>query len=293
MFRLQDMALLEGLMHLKELALAWFIEERPPDLAPFPELETLRLYIRCPAAHNLSVIYYSPECTVYRNLTTLHIRDNNFADWLSYRLDRFAFPALRVLHLQNIATPVSWIYAFIHRHPTLRDVNFSLHPDVHELLSLDALIKLIDGTGTWGQLVQGEDAGERDHGLPDELNVKGHVDKVFLDWRSEASRDHPLTIFTAFAFSRVHLFPDATKWDQPVGSPEPRYAATELALSIIENKGFEFHFCVITIQQFLERMPERFPLLETLRLRRSGMDMLEPFNIAMVCVHQFVITQQG
>lgn len=220
-----------------------------PDFGPWPGLETLRMHF----LGELSLCRYPSTIPSYDMLTALCVFEKTHSSWLCVHLQEADFPNLRVFSMQHATSLPPLMYQFIHRHPTLMEVNISLHPDNDDIaFSFSGLQKLIDGTGTWMRL---KDPKEKEN-----LDVIG--------WGHDAiPSDATFITFSAFAFARVPLHPEATQWQDPRGSPHPRYTATELALEVDSQDEWErMGFTVTRLHHFLETMSPRFPALEVLRL---------------------------
>jgi len=189
----------------------------------------------------------------YANLTTLAVSDAVGSEWLDAHLRRARFPNLRVLNLQHATSPPWLVYQFIHKHPTLLEVNVSFDPTLDYWLAFDRLLKLIHGTGTWGP----------QSGTPRSM----FDDPIFTMQGIPVLDQETYCVSTRFAFSRVPLYPEATQWDKPEGSQRQRYTATGLALSIVDQCFWEHDGTdVVRLHQFLARMPGVFPELVELRL---------------------------
>ena len=195
---------------------------------------------------------YPSVIPCYDMLTTLSVFEDRHSSWLCVHLKECYFPKLRVFTMQHATSAPLLLYQFVHRHPTLMEVNISLHPNDQECsLWLPGLEKLIDGTGTW----RSKDAQDSEA-----------ADVIGWPYDTTPS-DRTFILFTAFAFARVPLHPDATQWRDPHGSPHPRYMATELALDVDAQDEWEsMGFTPTRMHGFLATMSPRFPALEVLRL---------------------------
>ena len=216
----------------------------------WPELHTLRLEF----LHKERRLQSPLKIPAYAQLTTLAVSDNIGSEWLDDHLQRALFPCLRVLNLQHLVSPPWLVYQFIHRHPTLLEVNVGYDNSTDHWFAWDRLVKLIDGTGTWGPT---SPRAPDPHFDDPEFFTDGIPDLLTETY----------TVSKAFAFSRVPLYPEATQWNQPSGSPQPRYSATGLAVYVVdqcfwEDGGIE----VMRFHQFMEQMHHVFPRMEELRL---------------------------
>ncbi|KZT68999.1 hypothetical protein DAEQUDRAFT_727175 [Daedalea quercina L-15889] len=236
---------------VKTFNLIWDQQQGFPNFSPWQRLETLRLHF---IGDPCQTCMYPATIPSYDTLTTLSILEEAHSSWLCSHLREATFPKLRVLSVLQAACPPHLMYNFIHRHPTLLEVNISLHPDCDDFaFGFDGLLKLIDGTGTW----------------TDPTDPKGKRSADIIGWAFDDDSlpmGTPIT-FLAFAFARVPLYPQATEWHEPVGSPRPRYAATALALEVDSQDEWEdMGFRIVRLHDFLATMAPRLPRLEVLRL---------------------------
>ena len=235
--------------HITTFDLIWDQSIGLPDFGSWPGLETLRLHL----IRESSICAYTSALPRYDMLTTLSICEGAHSSWLCVHMQGSLFPKLRILDLQNATSSPLLIYQFVHRHPTLLEVNISLHPNNDDImLSFTGLQKLIDGTGTWSSLKGAQ------HNEPSDV----------IGWPHDMiPSDGTFITFSSFAFARVPLHPEATQWRDWRGSPHPRYAATELALDVDAQDEWEsMGFAVTRLHNFLATMAPRFPALEVLRL---------------------------
>ncbi|TFY69979.1 hypothetical protein EVJ58_g102 [Rhodofomes roseus] len=243
------LCLLQGSRHLTDLNIVLLEAEFPVDFRRWRKLCTLRVEF---CAKIGDFLYDHPvSFPSYAHLTTLAVDDHVGSEWLDDHLRRAHFPSLRVLNLQNATSPPWLVYQFVHRHPTLLEVNVSFDEDLDCWLAFDRLLKLINGTGTWG---------------PEDSESKVD-DPNFTIQGIPSLAEEKYCVPTRFAFSRVPLYPEATLADQPEGPQRERYTATGLALHIVDQCFWEDYGPeVVRLHQFLERMPRVFPQLAELRL---------------------------
>ncbi|EMD41904.1 hypothetical protein CERSUDRAFT_70358 [Gelatoporia subvermispora B] len=262
-----NLAFLKKAPHLNELQIAWSSFATFPSAEYWPELETLRLRIY--SVH--STIGAPPPSLpgTFRSLATLAIHDSAPKSWWASQVEQLRFPNLRVFTLGNAACSKDSVYRFVHRHPTLLEVNVRFRGPAY--LRFDALIKLIEGTGTW----------------------KPHTSKTYIfgsGWTSPVSSQdveydeidfhsslivpedtsETLLCLTAFAFSRTPLKAEYTRWDSSLGSPEPRYMTTGLALNLRDSEDIEPEVEEHLVIQDFFTMASRFPFIEELRLAHQG-----------------------
>lgn len=208
---------------LRNLVLLWRCNLLFPEIDPFPELETLRLFMV--DVDRNSTPRPSPPIGSYSSLRTLAIHELYDFQAIERCCRGLSFPKLRVLKLTDVEGQPSIIYDFIQRHSTLLEVNirFSSTWDEASPLRLEALLKLIDGTGTWVRPSEGS-------GLP--------VDQPSLrDMDAQSPRPpswkESYGVFYEFAFSRRPLSPEALEWRSSTGSPHARFRCTAFAVDWI------------------------------------------------------------
>ncbi|KAK7688544.1 hypothetical protein QCA50_008082 [Cerrena zonata] len=274
------MTVLSELPFLEKLTMPWPYNRPFPEVGLTPKLHTLRLNIMPntdPHATLETVFNASP--TVLSTITTLEIAFPESSRWPERYWINLTFPRLEVLNLRGMRALVPSIFHFIHRHPTILEANINFNlvredtfgNDGSLSIRLEAIIKLIDGTGTWqdpqgNQTVFSPDAG---HYFTNE-GRKIVLDQTLLCPQLNYSYpdDIPNTYFgsTTFAFKRTPLTPGATQWNKHEGSPEPRYQATELSIFLVANEYLlEAQLPYGHFHDFF-LLAEKFPALEVLRL---------------------------
>ena len=206
---------------LRKLTLIWCHPLLPPAVDDFAHLETLRIVL-CNEAHPGESYPAIPYWPTSLTVTTLSIHDTAHGSDIVRSFCRDTrFPNLRVLRLDGIDVNAQRVYDFINRHPTLLEVSIGFRPLSSRTLRLEALLKLIDGTGTW--IKRDQHPG---HLLLDQ--------PTYLDYDS----NHPVPAdflwtwgsFFEFSFARVPLLADGTQWDSGMGSQTPRYRCTAFAI---------------------------------------------------------------
>ncbi|KAJ3541091.1 hypothetical protein NM688_g6132 [Phlebia brevispora] len=262
-------------LSLRKLALKW--DDAAPVslfslLGGFPTLQHLRVHLSMSVS---LTVFLSPQPATMP-LTHLVLHD---LDWHGRSrhvvtcLKNITFPTLRVVGLYNTSAPGSLVFDFVNRHPTILECNVSL---VHQKVRFEALLALIQGTGTWLLPTEPEDLRAYIARNPD-----GRVDEVSRvhEYTWPNGRPHLPDIetymvhtqFDEFAFCRKPL-PGATMLPSSVGSIAPRYTATALAYHITDPRGFEQSLSehrvqeIISLAQSLRRVNMLFPDLEELRL---------------------------
>lgn len=210
---------------LRNLVMLWHDMVAFPHMEDIPSVRTLRIYL---CGHGRPSGDYDPDPNVsvagylpYKNLITLELFDRIelVPSQVIVQCMKLSFPKLRVLRLGGVETPVPPVYNFIHRHPTLMEVNITF--TVTRSLHFEPLVKLIDGTGTWMQ--------------PPEIGSLAGVklDKPSNDELGSGPVPHPIGFynnFSSFAFSRKPRSQSATEWQDWRGSSFPRYECTGLAI---------------------------------------------------------------
>lgn len=231
-------SLIDSLEHCRELrnmVLAWSDHLSFPNMQRFPQIETLRLYLSREAdidflstdEHGFITPKVHPfnNIPVFTTITTLSLHECCDFSEVVPQCMRLTFANLRVLRMEQVSADVSLVYDFIQRHSTILEANFYFTEGDDEALRLEALMKLIDGTGTW-------------------IGPKGDSD-ILVDQATLLDMDdddpYPPTFepecgpFFRFAFLRRPLSADATKWRSSLGSAQPRYECTGFAIYITED----------------------------------------------------------
>lgn len=249
-FGVEHISCLRGSPLLANLNLLTYEGLDPVYFGPWPELRTLRLEFY----RKLRRLQSPLKFPAYAHLTTLAVNDHVGSEWLDGHLRRAHFPCLRVLNLRSLVSPPWLVYQFIHRHPTLLEVNIGYDESTNHWFAWDRLVKLIDGTGSWGPT----SPADPDPSFDDPEFFRDGIPDLLTE---------TYTVSSSFAFSRVPLYPEATQWNQPSGSPQPRYTATGLALYIVDQCFWEDHGIeVMRFHQFMAQMHRVFPRMEELRL---------------------------
>ncbi|TFY63970.1 hypothetical protein EVJ58_g2927 [Rhodofomes roseus] len=230
--------------------LVWDQKQGLPDFRRWPLLTTLRLHF----TKTLSSEWYPSVFPPYEMLTTLMVFEEKHSHWLCGHMQKVTFPRLRVLNLELASSHPRTLYQFIHRHPTLMEVNISLAFLLDDNVPIFAgLLKLIDGTGNWGN--------------PNDSGTSNGAVDIVDPHRDHVPHDGAFITFRTFAFTRVPLSPRATEWRDSSGSAEPRYAATGLAIEVEDQDDYEQGgHKIARFHDFMDDMAPLFPQLEVLRL---------------------------
>ncbi|KAI0962042.1 hypothetical protein AcV7_000971 [Taiwanofungus camphoratus] len=262
---------------LSSLCLSWRDTYTFPKIHHWPELKTLRLYI-CSGVPYQRPVIRAPRYETYNSLTTLVVNDHGWSHWWHGHIGMVTFPRLRVLNLQEAMSPPHDVYHFIHRHPTLREVNVSFFESC--TLSFEGLLKLIEGTGTWKPLlpqINLNDVTEEAFNVP-----KPNVDDPVFSFDTDPGIIPQTCItFDAFAFARAPLSPEMTQWNELSGSPQPCYAITALALPIYDQCEYEAEGFEVTTLLDLFDFAERFPAMEELRIASETTQLEGNFTMFM------------
>lgn len=247
----------------------------------FESLKSLRVYVEGPRIWSLPSPLVAPE-----NLTKLVVHDSGFCRWSKELvLGRYvSFPSLRVLRLDECAAEPADIFEFIQIHSTLLEVSVSLCDD-ENTIRLEALKKLIEGTGTWkggdceGELIDGEPNVEVTSPCPELVNG----DEVSLHYKGEFPDTH--IQLDLFSFTRVPIMENATSWRSWRGSLRPRYKATGLAFRIMDQGMWQMlGMKVAYIPDVLFLAKDHFPDVEELRVSSDTACWESSFVPFMVCL---------
>lgn len=203
---------------LRNVAILWPCNLLFPDLDDFPNVETLRLYLTDVNKNHSP--RPSPPIGTYSNLHTLAMHELYDFQAIERCCRGLNFPNLRVLKLTEIESPARTVYDFVQRHSTLLEVNLTFAIDHVSPLRLEALLKLIDGTGTWVR--------PEGNGVP--VDQPDYNDMVGAPTPLPTRIAHMYGVFSAFAFTRRPLSPQALEWRSYHGSPHPRYKCTAFAV---------------------------------------------------------------
>lgn len=263
------MASLQSAPLLESLSLVWRSQWPFPAIEGMPNLRTLRLTVYSVGISSSEQLT-SPQLSI-SSLTTLHMAcvhdDLNWETFLGHK-----FPNLSVLNVQNISARPWKIFDFIHSHPSLLEVNLSFIYGT--TIRLEAILKLIDGTGVW-RAPNGETVF---HNSGSSFYIAPGGTKVYLDvieinfWSPRTFQDDiPNSRYAtrSFAFKRVPLNPLTMKPppSQELNARQPKYQAKEFAIMLanqhkLEARGHPFgHF-----HQFFA-LAHLFPAVEVLRVR--------------------------
>ncbi|GJE85828.1 hypothetical protein PsYK624_019070 [Phanerochaete sordida] len=264
--------------HFHNLVTAW------DDTYPFPDachglrkLETLRLYLTDPGVYPVwSRVHETRGVASFKTITTLALHSAiDFSYVIEQCLDNLSFPELRVLRLERITNEVAKVYDFIQRHPTILEatVHFIVHRETE--LRMEALLRLIEGTGTW---VAREPSEEEGLDEATEFNI--------VDLNSPIPPDFPLVCgsFARFSFARRPLGPASVEYKSYKGSPTPRYECTALAAYFAEEGDEEKEFnSVLDVVDYLEPC---FLTMKELRIasRAPGLTPHDDFVEFMDCL---------
>ena len=278
---------LQDTRYLEHLTLAWQDTWPFPDISYTPNLRTLRLNIVYRPDHSIPTPFPSLDpCSA--SLTTLHLNNVLPGDWPAHYWLELTFLQLRVLNVQHTSTAFQPVFDFVHRHPTLMEVNLDF--ESFKDIRLEAILKLVDGTGSWctpsgcGTFVEGN---RRFYLTPEKTMVYLDESEVDLTDFQSYPDDIPDThyVTTEFAFKRVPLTPEATKWKQQAGSPIPRYQATEFFITLNDQDTLDAAGVAFGSLHEFFLLADRFPAVEILRVTSEELVLHEPkFSEYMVGV---------
>ncbi|KAI0694955.1 hypothetical protein BC835DRAFT_988880 [Cytidiella melzeri] len=212
---------------LKALAVACVDVWPVLKLVSLTNLQTLRLFavarVNVSESWASSIGHISP--TSYTSITTLGLYRKSLAEsdeLVEACLKKCHFPNLCVLVLQSYALPLEDLFHFIHQHPTLLEVNVDTAAGI--AVRVEALLKLIDGTGTWKNANGSGYSGTK------------HC-QIGFDFTTHNTQPYPphlvadtVTTCRSFAFTRAHLGSNAPLWTSAFGSVYPRYSCTALTM---------------------------------------------------------------
>lgn len=225
-------AALSQCTRLSHIDIAWDDTARTTPLERLPNLLSARIVL-------LSTWYGLPinPCQwemrgplLAHNLTTIALYDrrDGYADRSRSRtmeeLLFMQFSQLNTLILDGIFVDTRKIFLFIHRHPTILEANIIR---VAEVFRLEALLALIDGTGTWYKSSWDDDAPVHAHQLFHTEYDPAHPSPPNISSVSLAIDE--------FAFVRTPTSPKATQWQIPSGSSKPRYRCTALSFRLLPD----------------------------------------------------------
>jgi hypothetical protein len=238
----------------------------PEEMLFSKKLKTVRLFIT--GAHiprfRLSV---DLRHWTYSTITTLALYNHPYQKFTSSAtmnscLQNCEFPNLRALTLEGANSDILDVFQFIHRHATLLEVNVSTSAHVRP----EAVLKLIDGTGTWK--------------VPSGTHFHSPICDICVD-EENSLHLYPPDIVTPiwghlccndFAFVRVPLSAEATSWQLPVGSSYQRYTCISLAFEELvvtpEDMIEDSDHC--NILEFLLLLPNHVPQLQEFRFVAVG-----------------------
>jgi hypothetical protein len=216
------LALHSACPHLRTISLCQSYSHPWLDWNIFSKLKTLRLIL----GETMSSIppHRLRSLEIYSSITTLALHRTEYISPLNtveHCIQHCRFPNLRVVVLTGIPAQMIDVFQFVHCHAKLLEVN--INTMTSEPIRPEAILKLIDGTGTWKSFRGKYPKSPVCHiSQPDDITTDLFPPAMLT--RSE------LTTCNSFAFARTALFPDSTLWQLPVGSPNPRYTCTALAL---------------------------------------------------------------
>ena len=237
---------------LRKVVLVWIEPFVFPALNTLSDLQTIRLFLVdwiVPDASATAPLS-NPRMT-FNSLTTLAINNGGTrVNLFNLYITHLSFPKLRVLNIHEAELAAPLAFDFVQRHPSLLEVTMSSRAGNFRL---EAVLKLIEGTGTW--------AG---------------VGDVRLDQPSfvELSRLSPFPpalpylygVLPEFSFSRVPIVDHALEWRSSKGSSEPRYRCSGLALRFSDDDIVPEEERFADMLLFLEAAPKSLREVQELHL---------------------------
>ncbi|KAI0697554.1 hypothetical protein BC835DRAFT_752726 [Cytidiella melzeri] len=199
--------------------------------------------------------------TSYTLITTLGLYEDRLSphkrDFAEF-FHKCRFPNIHVLVVQGIQTNIEELFQFIHEHPTLLEVN--VETGVQSIMvRVEAVLKLIDGTGTWSIPTDPSHAGTRLCHLDDDI-------EDIADLFPPNIVHDVLITCSSFAFTRIHLNPQAPLWTSPVGSLLPRYTCTALTVKHMMEHPYRDDDTMCRVLDALGYIYRENPHIEELRV---------------------------
>ncbi|GJE84948.1 hypothetical protein PsYK624_010240 [Phanerochaete sordida] len=217
-------ALASRVPQLEQLGIFWQSDHTVPPVDLFPALQSLKIIVDSEALRRERWEPTDFACGIRSVvITTLAVHELTDTSSVLHSLcdgSKYAFPNLRVLHLTQVKVAVPKVYDFVHRHPTLLEVSVGFAPWYHRSLRLEALVKLIQGTGQW---VRPKDQ------LGPMLDQPSFEEYV-VGAATPPDFDCSWGAFYEFAFARVPVSEAATS-----DLMTPRYLCTALAIRFLDR----------------------------------------------------------
>ncbi|KAI0752216.1 hypothetical protein BC629DRAFT_1598793 [Irpex lacteus] len=261
-----DKALVTALSYCTQLsALAVACNNEWPSfmLEKLPRLATVRLYIAVEhRTTERATANQQPE-TSYPRIATLalHSLPSGPPHLVQQCIKSCRFPSLRVLLIQGFNTyDINDVFYFIHQHPTLLEVNVNTGSKSLDI-RIEAIMKLLDGTGTWVKTNNSAATLCR-------INYS-LLEPEPLDLFPPNISPGVAVFCNAFAFTRVPLYQDAIL-DTSLSNCNARYRCTSLALHELSEHPIPGENDVSGVIQALAYMAQVAPEIEELRLRIDG-----------------------
>ncbi|KAI0782344.1 hypothetical protein BC629DRAFT_551076 [Irpex lacteus] len=193
---------LQALSHcstLRSLAVAcvddW--DHCPLAFASSPNLETLRLNIFTDSIKLSSTRTFNCSYPIrtYSSITTLALHTKpHFQTLIMELFETCYFPSLRVFLVQRYGVDYVSLFQFVHRHAILLEVNIDTNQRTQTRIRVEAIFKLIDGTGTW---------------VPPTDPRASSAPLGYIGSNRETANSHPISylMYRSFAFrSRLLVF---------------------------------------------------------------------------------------
>ncbi|KAI0094284.1 hypothetical protein BDY19DRAFT_912080 [Irpex rosettiformis] len=247
------------------LSLALVCDDEWPKvlLGHLAKLTTLRLYADGPNRGRirfpLDLLVLDPQPTPYASITTLTLHSRTGISLLvDDCLSKCSFPNLQVFTIQECSVLPLNVFQFIHQHPTLLEVNARIIS--YRKICLEAVRKLIDGTGTWFDPSKFPSTDDT------EVEYRYHGNFI-SQWPPHDSIFDTHASVNAFAFTRTILDPCRPVWQSHMGSLKPRYTCTALALHGFNVLHDPEGPGAVAVAGALRRLFSVFPHIQELRLQ--------------------------
>ncbi|KAI0688150.1 hypothetical protein BC835DRAFT_1374137 [Cytidiella melzeri] len=239
---------------LKSLAITCTTTRALSTLEGFASLETLRVNARPVSFDGFPRLRaYSHRDSSYTSITTLALHNCPSSIFVDECIGTCHFPNLLSLKMKDVETTPVYTFLFIQRHPTLLQVNANWS---RACIRLEALLKLIDGTGTWYP-----SSGSK-------------FCSISYNWAMTTPPFPPNIVSgvqvacSMFGFTRVPIHARAASWKSPAESLESQYICTALLMDNLKVKSSDQEddnaLCKVT--QALSHLSVATPYVEELRL---------------------------
>lgn len=265
-------------IQLKTLTVIWNDSWPEILLALHGSLKIVRLY----SEHYSTVMGLNTQLMSYASITTLALYALGGTQALVKEcLARCHFPGLRELTVRCwLLEPLS-VFQFIHKHPTLLEVNIDTSHRRH--IRIELLLRLIDGTGTWFDPAN-------DGSIP-KFTMQSHYNGNDIERWTRTTMAIPgfpgfipgcdITC-SNFAFKRAPIDLHRPLWKSHNGSWHPRYRCTALALADLTTTEEDMGDASPRMIRALREITLAVPDLEELRLQINSREDLGRYMMWLV-----------